>query len=145
MPSRPATPTAVDGVEVISTDATDPKVIQLCTELLKALGKRPVRVEDTPGFVASRLLMLYLVEAARAVDEGQHPEAVDTIMVEACNMPMGPLALLDMIGLDAARNVLEILEESYGSRYRPPDFLYEGAETGQLGRKSGEGFFTYDR
>lgn len=138
-------PTAVDGVEVISTDATDPEIIQQCTDLLKALGKQPVRIEDTPGFVASRLLMLYLVEAARAVDDSQPPEAVDTIMVEACNMPMGPLALLDMIGLDTALNVLEILEEAYGDRYRPPDFLYEWAETGKLGRKSGEGFFSYDR
>jgi 3-hydroxyacyl-CoA dehydrogenase len=106
--------------------------------LCEALGKTAVEVPDTPGFVVNRLLFPFLFEAVRLVDEtGLEPEAVDSCMKLGTGHPMGPLALLDLVGIDVA----VAIGESIGSLV--PVRLREMAEEGRLGRKSGSGFYTY--
>lgn len=136
-------PPVIEGVEVVKAEATSDETVGACLTFLWRLGKRPTVVRDGPGFVASRLLLAYLVEAARAVEDGQDPRAVDEVMARCCKMPMGPLALIDLIGVDVVLGVLKTLEDAYGARYKPPALLVEMAQEGKLGRKIGEGFFEY--
>jgi 3-hydroxybutyryl-CoA dehydrogenase len=111
-----------------------------------ALGKRAVEVPDHPGFVVNRLLFPYLFDAVRLLDDlGLEPEAVDACMSLGANQPMGPLKLLDFVGIDVAVAIGESLHEVSEAEYHhPPDRLFEMAKAGKLGRKSGQGFYTYD-
>ncbi len=132
-------------VEIIrgheTSDATTATVVA-CAE---ALGKVPVEVNDYPGFVANRILMPMINEAAFCVMEGvAEPEAIDTVMKLGMNHPMGPLVLADFIGLDICLDIMEVLHQGLGdSKYRPCPLLRRLVAAGNLGRKSGKGFFTY--
>jgi 3-hydroxybutyryl-CoA dehydrogenase len=107
--------------------------------LAEAIGKTPVRVPDSPGFVVNRLLFPYLFAAVELMSEsGMEAEDVDRCMSLGAGMPMGPLALLDYVGLD----VSQAIGESIGAKV--PDRLLELAEAGKLGRKAGEGFYAYE-
>jgi 3-hydroxybutyryl-CoA dehydrogenase len=114
-------------------------------DLAVALGKTPVEVNDFPGFVSNRVLMPMINEAIFCVMEGvAKPEAVDTVMKLGMAHPMGPLALADLIGLDTCLAILEVLHRGLGdSKYRPCPLLRRMVAAGQLGRKTGKGFYQY--
>ena len=134
-------------VEVIRGLATDDETTQAVMELSRDLGKTPVEVNDFPGFVSNRVLMPMINEAMFALMEGvAEAEAIDTVMKLGMAHPMGPLALADLIGLDTCLSILEVLHRELGDdRYRPCPLLRKYVAAGWLGRKSGRGFFGYER
>jgi 3-hydroxybutyryl-CoA dehydrogenase len=132
-------------VEVVRGLQTDDATAQAAAALATTLGKRPVIVASSPGFVVNRLLIPMLNEAVFAYAEGvAGPEEIDDAMKLGANHPMGPLALADMIGLDVVRAVMEIFYRDFNDpKYRPAPLLGEMVAAGRLGRKSGRGFYTY--
>ncbi|WP_129305742.1 3-hydroxyacyl-CoA dehydrogenase family protein [Streptomyces sp. L2] len=133
-------------VEVVSSVLTAPQAVAAVTDLAVELGKEPVAVGDRPGFVADGLLFGYLNQAA-AMYEAKYAsrEDIDAAMRLGCGLPMGPLALLDLIGVDTARTVLEAMyAESHDRLHAPAPILKQLSEAGLTGRKSGRGFYTYD-
>jgi 3-hydroxybutyryl-CoA dehydrogenase len=132
-------------VEVIRGLETDDKTVVKVVEVVKALGKTAVEVKDAPGFVSNRVLLPMINEAVFCVMEGvATPEAVDTVMKLGMNHPLGPLALADLIGLDVCLAILEVLHHDLGDdKYRPCPLLRQKVAAGQLGKKSGRGFYDY--
>jgi 3-hydroxybutyryl-CoA dehydrogenase len=132
-------------VEVIRGLATSDETFQTTMSLCEKLEKKPVAVNDAPGFVSNRVLMPLINEAAFAVMEGvATPEAVDSVMKLGMNHPMGPLELADFIGLDVCVDILEVLFKGFGdSKYRACPLLRKYVAAGWLGRKSGRGFYKY--
>ena len=132
-------------VELIRGQATSAESMTIATGLCKTLGKIPVEAADYPGFVANRILMPMINEAAFAVMEGVGtPEAIDTVMKLGMNHPMGPLTLADFIGLDVCLAILEVLQDGLGDpKYRACPLLRRMVAAGHLGRKSGQGFYKY--
>ncbi|MFE2973160.1 3-hydroxyacyl-CoA dehydrogenase family protein [Streptomyces sp. NPDC059258] len=133
-------------VEVVSSVLTAPPAVETVTALARELGKEPVAVGDRPGFVADGLLFGYLNQAA-AMYEANYAsrEDIDAAMKLGCGLPMGPLALLDLIGIDTARTVLEAMyAESHDRLHAPAPVLGQLSSAGLTGRKAGRGFYTYD-
>ena len=132
-------------VEVIRGLETSNDTVLKIVEVVKALGKTPVEVNDAPGFVSNRVLMPMINEAVFCVMEGvATPEAVDAVMKLGMNHPLGPLALADLIGLDVCLAILDVLHRGLGDdKYRACPLLRRMVAAGQLGRKSGRGFFDY--
>ncbi|MEU3183500.1 3-hydroxybutyryl-CoA dehydrogenase [Streptomyces sp. NPDC006923] len=133
-------------VEVVSSVLTSPAAVAAVTELARELGKEPVAVGDRPGFVADGLLFGYLNQAA-AMYEAKYAsrEDIDAAMRLGCGLPMGPLALLDLIGVDTARTVLNAMyAASHDRLHAPAPILRQLSDAGLTGRKSGRGFYTYD-
>ncbi|MGW3091423.1 3-hydroxyacyl-CoA dehydrogenase family protein [Streptomyces sp. NPDC001108] len=132
-------------VEVVSSVLTAPPAVEAVTALARSLGKEPVAVGDRPGFVADGLLFGYLNQAA-AMYEANYAsrEDIDAAMRLGCGLPMGPLALLDLIGIDTARTVLEAMyAESHDRLHAPAPVLRQLSDAGLTGRKAGRGFYTY--
>ncbi|WP_320773397.1 3-hydroxyacyl-CoA dehydrogenase family protein [Streptomyces sp. CRN 30] len=133
-------------VEVVSSVLTAPEAVAAVTDLALELGKEPVAVGDRPGFVADGLLFGYLNQAA-AMYEARYAsrEDIDAAMRLGCGLPMGPLALLDLIGIDTARTVLEAMyAASHDRLHAPAPILGQLGEAGLTGRKAGRGFYTYE-
>ncbi|HVB55042.1 MAG TPA: 3-hydroxybutyryl-CoA dehydrogenase [Candidatus Acidoferrales bacterium] len=132
-------------VEVIRGLATSAETFRATMSLCEKLGKKPVAVNDSPGFVSNRILMPLINEAAFAVMEGvATPEAVDAVMKTGMNHPMGPLELADFIGLDVCVDILDVLLQGFGdSKYRACPLLRKYVAAGWLGRKTGQGFYKY--
>jgi len=132
-------------VEVIRGLATSEATLRTTLALCEKLGKTPVEVNDSPGFVSNRVLMPLLNEAMFAVMEGvATPQGVDAVMKLGMNHPMGPLELADFIGLDVCLDILEVLYKGFGDpRYRACPLLRKYVAAGWLGRKSGRGFYEY--
>jgi 3-hydroxybutyryl-CoA dehydrogenase len=134
-------------VEVIRALQTSDATFDAAMQLAERLGKRPVAVNDAPGFVSNRVLMPLINEAAYCVMEGvATPEAVDAVMKTGMNHPMGPLELADFIGLDVCVDIMHVLHEGLGDpKYRACPLLRKYVVAGWLGRKSGRGFFRYEK
>ena len=132
-------------VELIRGHATSPETMKTASELCVTLGKTPVEAADFPGFIANRILMPMINEAIYAVMEGVGtPDAIDAVMKLGMNHPMGPLTLADFIGLDVCLAIMNVLHDGLGDpKYRPCPLLRRMVAAGQLGRKSGQGFYTY--
>lgn len=132
-------------VEVIRGHATSDATTAQVLAWSKALGKTPVEVNDYPGFVANRILLPMINEAVYAVMEGvATPEAIDTVMKLGMAHPMGPLTLADFIGLDVCLAILEVMHRGLGDpKYRPCPLLRRMVAAGELGRKTGKGFYRY--
>ncbi|HEX8880424.1 MAG TPA: 3-hydroxyacyl-CoA dehydrogenase NAD-binding domain-containing protein, partial [Candidatus Acidoferrum sp.] len=132
-------------VEVIRALQTSDRTFETTMKLAETLEKKPVAVNDAPGFVSNRVLMPLINEAAYCVMEGvATAEAVDAVMKTGMNHPMGPLELADFIGLDVCVDILQVLHEGSGDpKYRACPLLKKYVAAGWLGRKSGRGFYTY--
>jgi 3-hydroxybutyryl-CoA dehydrogenase len=132
-------------VEMIRGQATSDESMQVGSDLCRRLGKTPVEAADFPGFIANRILMPMINEAIFAVMEGVGTaEAIDTVMKLGMNHPMGPLTLADLIGLDVCLAILDVLHDGFGDpKYRACPLLRRMVAAGQLGRKSGQGFYSY--
>jgi len=134
-------------VEVIRALQTSDATFETTMKLAEKLEKKPVAVNDAPGFVSNRVLMPLINEAAYCVMEGvATAEAVDAVMKLGMNHPMGPLELADFIGLDVCVDILQVLQEGLGDpKYRACPLLKKYVAAGWRGRKSGRGFYSYDR
>ena len=134
-------------VEVVQTILTDEKSVLAAYEWVQAAGKVPVRTKDSTAFIVNRLLVPYLLDAIRAYEGGLATlEDIDQAMKLGCGYPMGPFTLLDLVGLDTAMFVAEVMFDEYREpRYAPPPLLKRMVMAGQLGRKSGRGFYDYGK
>ncbi len=134
-------------VEVIRALQTSDQTYQAIEALAKDLGKTPVSVKDSPGFVVNRMLVPMINEAVFILYEGlAQAEDIDAAMKLGAAHPMGPLALADMIGLDVCLWVMDVLHQEFGdSKFRPCPLLKQMVDAGYLGRKSGRGFYTYGK
>jgi 3-hydroxybutyryl-CoA dehydrogenase len=132
-------------VEVVRTILTDEARITTATEWVKAIGKVPVQTKDATAFIVNRLLVPYLLDAIRVYEGGLASlEDIDQAMKLGCGYPMGPFTLLDLVGLDTAMYVAEVMFEEFREpRYAPPPLLKRMVMAGQLGRKTGKGFYSY--
>jgi 3-hydroxybutyryl-CoA dehydrogenase len=132
-------------VEVVRTDLTDETVFATTYDFAERLGKKPIACNDTPGFVVNRILIPLLNDCVRVIDEARvSPEDVDRAMLFGTNWPIGPCALIDLIGIDVHVHASEALYEALREpRMAPPPRLVRMAQAGHLGRKSGRGFFEY--
>ncbi len=132
-------------VEVINGEETSEEVTSEVISASEEMGKIPLSCMDSPGFVSNRILMPMINEAILTLQEGvAEPEAIDGIMKLGMNHPIGPLALADLIGLDTVMHILNVLEEGMeDDKYAPAGLLMEKVSKGELGRKSGTGFYHY--
>ena len=134
-------------VEVINTAKTSPETLEQTMEFARSLDKYPIMAKDRAGFVVNRILLPMMNEAIFALDEGIATAAeIDNAMKLGANHPIGPLALADLVGLDVTLSVLNVLYAEYGDpKFRPAPLLKEMVRAGNLGRKTGKGFFEYGR
>ncbi|MGR6835622.1 3-hydroxyacyl-CoA dehydrogenase family protein [Syntrophomonas erecta] len=134
-------------VEIIPGAETAAETVDAVVEFSKAIGKEPVPVKESPGFIVNRLLIPYINEAAIIYQEGVASAAeIDKAMKLGANMPMGPLALADLIGIDVCLMIMDyFVNEMADSKYRPALAFKQKVRAGHLGRKSGKGFFDYNK
>ncbi|MEU4476870.1 3-hydroxyacyl-CoA dehydrogenase family protein [Micromonospora sp. NPDC023966] len=132
-------------LEVVVGPATAPETTEAAVALAGRLGKDPVVVRDLPGFATSRLGVTLGLEAIRMVADGvASPADIDKAMVLGYRHPVGPLELTDMVGLDVRLDIARTLQAAYGDRFAPPPLLVEMVAAGRLGKKSGQGFYTWE-
>jgi 3-hydroxybutyryl-CoA dehydrogenase len=133
-------------VEVVRTILTEEAAAKAATDWVRAVGKVPVQAKDATAFIVNRLLVPYLLDAIRVYEGGLASlEDIDQAMKLGCGYPLGPFTLLDLVGLDTTMYVAEVMFEEFREpRYAPPPLLKRMVMAGQLGRKTGKGFYTYD-
>jgi 3-hydroxybutyryl-CoA dehydrogenase len=132
-------------VEVVRSAGTSRETFERAYDFARALGKEPVAAADSPGFIVNLLLVPFLLDAARALERGTASIAdIDRAMQLGCGHPMGPLSLMDFIGLDTVVRIADIMVDAYGEdRYQAPALLRRMVIEGSHGRKSGKGFYDY--
>jgi 3-hydroxybutyryl-CoA dehydrogenase len=131
-------------VEIVKGHYTSNETVATIAAVAEIMGKTAVIVNDSPGFVISRLLMTMINDAVYCLEEGvASREGIDTIMKLGANHPMGPLELADLMGLDICLEILGVLQAGLGEKYKPCPLLKTMVAAGRLGRKSGEGFYEY--
>jgi 3-hydroxybutyryl-CoA dehydrogenase len=132
-------------VEVIRAATTSPETFDAAVSFVRRVGKEPVVSQDRPGFIVNRLLVPYLLDAVRALEEEVGTvQDIDRGMQLGCGHPMGPLALLDLVGLDTTAKIAEVMFEEYREpRFAPPPLLRRMVTAGMYGRKTGRGFYDY--
>jgi 3-hydroxybutyryl-CoA dehydrogenase len=132
-------------IEVVIASATSAALREAAPEWVRALGKTPVVVQDSPGFASSRLGVAIALEAIRMVEEGvASAEDIDAAMELGYKHPQGPLKTTDIVGLDVRLGIAEYLAEHLGERFEPPQLLRDKVARGELGRKSGRGFYDWN-
>jgi 3-hydroxyacyl-CoA dehydrogenase/enoyl-CoA hydratase/3-hydroxybutyryl-CoA epimerase len=131
-------------VEIVAARQTAPEVLQRSLRFVQQIGKLPVIVKDSPGFLVNRILMPYLIGAGKLFEAGASVTQIDEAMLEF-GMPMGPLRLLDEVGIDVALHVAKTLVEAYRDRMALPEILNRMVQSNQLGRKTGSGFYLYPK
>ncbi|MEV0737905.1 3-hydroxyacyl-CoA dehydrogenase family protein [Streptomyces sp. NPDC050549] len=132
-------------VEIVVAPGTEAAAVGAALAWTHALGKKDVTVKDSPGFASSRLGLALGLEAIRMVEEGvAEPQAIDDAMSLGYKHPMGPLRLTDVVGLDVRLAIAEYLHSTLGERFAPPRLLREKVARGELGRKTGQGFYTWE-
>jgi len=129
------------GVEIISGRHTSGETLQISKDFVVSLGKEPCEAVDYAGFIVSRILDAMMNEAFYCVMDGNSPEEVDKAMRTCCNFPMGPLELCDLAGADIVYHGLETMHKEFGDRLRPAPLLVSMVRAGDLGRKTGQGFY----
>ncbi len=134
-------------VEVVRTLLTSDEAYKTAFEFARSLGKEPIACRDNSGFVVNRLLVPYLLDAVRALEEGvASAEDIDKGMQLGCGYPMGPFTLLDFVGLDTTYYIANIMFDEYREkRFAPPPLLKQMVQAGRLGKKSGRGFYEYGK
>lgn len=129
-------------VEIVKTDSTPDQIIKQAASFARQIGKLPLPVNSSPGFLVNRILLPYLMEAVTLFEEGASPEAIDQAALDF-GMPMGPVELADTVGLDICQSVAENLSAAYG--FKLPEVLKRKINSGDLGKKSGRGFYLYKK
>ena len=134
-------------VEVVTGDQTSEETARLAVEFARSIGKEPIVVKDSPGFASSRLGIVLGLEAIRMVEAGvASPADIDKAMMLGYRHPMGPLKLTDLVGLDVRLDIAQYLHRTLESEaFRPPDLLKSMVAEGKLGKKTGEGFYRWDK
>ncbi|MBI2931654.1 MAG: 3-hydroxybutyryl-CoA dehydrogenase [Planctomycetes bacterium] len=134
-------------VEIVRPEVTNEATLQAAKAFAEGLGKTTVTAKDTPGFIVNLLLVPYICEAVRALDHGlATKEDIDTAMKLGCGMPMGPIELLDFVGLDTTLYIMDVMfDEFHDPRYAAPALLRRMVAAGALGRKTGRGFYDYSK
>jgi 3-hydroxybutyryl-CoA dehydrogenase len=134
-------------VEVVRPISASDETIAAATEFVRACNKEPIEVKDQAGFIVNALLFPYLNNAVRLLEQGvATKEGIDAAMKGGCGFPMGPFALLDLVGLDTSLSILDALYAEYAdANYAPVPLLRRMVSAGQLGRKSGAGFYQYQK
>lgn len=133
------------GVELIRGKHTSDETFQICKAFVESLSKEPCEAIDYAGFIVTRILDAMMNEAFHCVMDGNKPEEVDKAMRICCNFPMGPLELCDLVGADIVLHGLETLNEEFGDRLHPAPLLKTMVRAGDLGRKTGRGFYDYTK
>lgn len=137
-------PEKISLVEVIRSKWTSKEVFEQSVNFIKDISKTPVESQDTPGFILNRILVTMLNEALVLLGSGTATkEDIDLTMVLGAKHPIGPIALVDMIGLDIVKHIMDNLTLAYGDKYKSADILQEYIEKGRLGKKVGHGFYDY--
>jgi 3-hydroxybutyryl-CoA dehydrogenase len=132
-------------VEVVVPEQAGDETVAFATEFVEGLDRVPIEVRDSAGFATSRLGVAMGVEAIRMLEEGvASPRDIDRGMELGYNHPMGPIELTDVVGLDVRLEILEYLREQLGERFRPPQLLRQKVRAGNLGKKTGEGFYVWE-
>lgn len=132
-------------VEIVKPSGVTDSLVEKARSWVEGLGKTPIVVCDSPGFASTRLGLVIALEAIRMVESGvASAEDIDAAMVLGYKFPIGPLALTDVVGLDVRLDIAEYLESQLGEAFAPPQLLREKVENGELGRKTGKGFYSYD-
>ena len=133
------------GVEIIPTRYTSDETTKVSIDFIKSLGKEPCQAKDYAGFIVSRLVDALINEAARCVADGNMPEEIDKAMKLCCNFPIGPLELADLSGVDIVLHGIETMHAEFGERFQPAPILSSMVRSGDLGRKTGRGFYDYEK
>jgi len=131
-------------IEVITTNKTSKETIVTTLKLVQRLGKTPILVKDSPGFIVNRILLRYIAEAGQILDECGQMEKIDKVMTDF-GMPMGPFLLSDEVGLDVGIKVMRILEDAFDARFESSDIFNKIMDKGDLGKKTGKGFFIHGK